>query len=106
MLNHVKYYVSLQHLESYMKGKRKPFYERIVSVHDTLDDAIENFLNHVIEFDPEIKYERDDIREEAHDEKRYFEEGNGYRITFKEIKDPKKFYFGPGAYVITKEKLS
>ena len=109
MAGHIKYMVSVDHLESTIPGHRKVTYSRVIGIYDDLDCAIQKYLDLTTKEEDQkvpdwwIQEVIDDIKE---DEKFFDEKDNFYQYLPEVIHDWPKFYVGPGRYRIDKRRLS
>lgn len=108
MAGHIKYMVSVEHLESKERGHRKVMYSRVIGIYDDLDGAIQKYLDLTIAEEPDIpKWAVREVINEIKEEAENFDDKDCfYQYLPDKIHDWPKFYVGPGRYKIEKRRLS
>lgn len=105
-----KYTIVARHFKGTDDSYMNPVYQRVVSVHNNLNDAI-NELLYISSFDdPSIMHDADDIKNDIEDCIDTLEYGLCYNIPFSTMHDympeQKKWYWGPGTYAISKTTIN
>lgn len=109
MANHIKYTISIQHVNDAEKLDKVES-SRVIKVCDTIEQA-KSELKNLLEMEPEtVKQEIRDFMDCINDTERRFLDDDyttfPYRAAFHVLHDREKLYFGPGAYVLDKTVLS
>lgn len=101
--NFIRYNISVRHLKGFERENRQTVYKRVISIHETLDEAIEKLINITLQEDPNFKCEVSDIIDEINENKDDLM-NEEYSIVFETLHDympdEKKWYWGSGAFTL------